>query len=320
MTRIVLCLLLLAAGHQVAADKAQPVTLETFMRRAGYYPVRLQERDLKLHAEGTINGTKAQMLVDSGWSITAVSHRHAKELPSLGTLGKRVKDSFLGELSHTNWHVVSQLGLGEAFFLNQPVQVRDLKIGSHQEHAAVLGCDFLFRNHCVLDPGGLTLFVRGTNPPPQVEAALVGSLRQSGFVEVPLTVSEQMVFRIEAEISGSPVQLAVDTGSFFNTLDREVARRLKLKTKPTSLAVRGVDRRGTDKVNHARVESFRLGGVEFGRTDILVFEHEDWGIGEESTHAHDFEGLLGLPWMLQQRVILDYHGKRMWLVPDVDRR
>ena len=298
------------------AAGAEPVTLETFMRRAGYHPVRLQERDFQLLAKGTLDGRPATMLVDSGCSLTTVNLRQGQHLPDLGTLGARITACLVPSITE----LLFALGLGDAVFLNQRVRVWSLKLGGPGEFGALLGCDFLFRNHCVLDPAGRMLLVRGTSPPPEVEAALLGSLRQSGFVEVPLTVSEELLFLIEAEVAGKAVKLCVDTGAFFTALDRDVARRLKLGTEPTRLAARGVGGRRVERVEFARVESFRLGGVEFGRVGLMVFELEKWGVGEEATHAHDFHGLLGLPWMLQQRVILDYHGKRIWLYPDAGRR
>ncbi|HMO65749.1 MAG TPA: hypothetical protein PKE47_11125, partial [Verrucomicrobiota bacterium] len=72
------------------AAGAEPVTLETFMRRAGYHPVRLQERDFQLLAKGTLDGRPATMLVDSGCSLTTVNLRQGQHLPDLGTLGARI--------------------------------------------------------------------------------------------------------------------------------------------------------------------------------------------------------------------------------------
>lgn len=319
MMRCVPASLLLAGwmAFQLTTASAQPVTLETFLRGAGYYSVRLQEGEFGLLAKAKVNGKRAALAVDSGCPITTLSPPLGGKLPTLGTLNVRLKDSHLGELSHPNLHVISRLGLGEAIFLNQPAVVMP---GRRADAGGSLGSDFLLRQHCVLDTAGLRLFVRGTNPPPEVESALQLSLRQSGFMEVPVTFSNPLVCHVDAEVNGTPVRLGLKTGSPFTAFEQRLADRLGLDGEPVKLAVRGVGDVRLDALKSARVDSLRLGGVEFGPVDILTIGLDTLGVRVEAKPEDDVQGLLGLPWMLQQRVILDYHGKRLWLYPDASRR
>lgn len=319
--RSYLCLLLaLAAGTAVAADK--PATIESFLQRLGYFPIPLFHQDNHLYVDGELNGAKARFFVDSGWSLSAVDEARADKLPRVGEGVAGVKDSFLGELTGTNWHLVQRLEIAGAQFLNQPVRLRRLASRTGKIPAsAVLGCDFLFRNFALIDFQERRLFVRGSGPPSAHRQALEESLRRSGFGRAELTVSPALAFTAAGRIGDEQVPLVVDTGGVWSILDKEVARRLGLKLHPSHYKIGGVAARRMESLSVARLETFGLGGTTLKEFEFGVADLAQWRLGEgRGDEAEVAAGVLGADFLAYHRALLDFHGKAMWFLPEADDR
>src|SRR5438046_805665 len=148
------------------ADNGAGSSLEDYLKRVGYLPIELKkgEHD-KLLAEGVLAGKKRLFLVDTGWTRTALDEGAARGLKSLGELGVTLEDSFWGKLSDPAIVLMDKLTLGSAQFLNQPARVANLRMDFISvEFDGVLGPDFFFRNHCLIDFFGNRLYVRSSRP------------------------------------------------------------------------------------------------------------------------------------------------------------
>src|SRR5438309_7364790 len=202
--------------------------LEDYLKRVGYLPVVLRkgEHD-KLLAEGMLVRKKRLFLVDTGCTRTALDEGAARGLKSLGELGVTLEDSFFGELSDPTIVLMDKLTLGRAQFLNQPARVTKLRmdyifVGSD----GVLGCDFFFRNYCLIDCFDRRLYVRGAKPSDDTTSAMETTLRASGFTDVPIGVKYGLT--VDAKANGEASKLLVATGITFSSLERALAKRLGL--------------------------------------------------------------------------------------------
>src|SRR5437773_5057839 len=156
-----------------AGKPARP-DLEKYLQRIGYEPILLErDEDNHLTVRALLDGRKRNFMVDTGWAMTTVSKATVRRLKTLGELGVKLEDSFLGTLSDSSMVLMEKLTLGPADFLNQPAEAMKLNMeGRSFGHDGVLGCDFLVRNQCLIDCLDKRLYVRGDKAPVEVLAAL----------------------------------------------------------------------------------------------------------------------------------------------------
>src|SRR5579862_1283726 len=94
----------------------------------------------------------------------------------------------------------------------------------------LLGVEFLNDYAAVIDYGSAKLFLldRTHEPTPTSAAERARLLKNAGYVELPLTLRENGLPDVTAEINGQPFVLLVDTGAQKVTVDESLADRLKL--------------------------------------------------------------------------------------------
>ena len=327
---------LLAASFALAfvARAAQPgdgagSSLEDYLKRVGYLPIELKRgQQDKLLAEGVLAGKKRLFLVDTGWTRTALDEGAARGLKSLGELGVTLEDSFWGKLSDPTTVLMDKLTLGRAQFLNQPARVTQLRmdyifVGSD----GVLGCDFFFRNSCLIDCFDRRLYVRGAKPSDDVTSAMAATLRRSGFTDIPIEAKYGLT--VDAKVNGEASKLLVDTGFTFSSLDSALAKRLGLAAvkhdtaevgslipKEWSTKMIGIGKVGAHKMWVTKLKALEVGSLQWTNVHVGVTDLKNWGLAEPGSRREEVQGILGREFLTARGALIDYHTHKLWFRPE----
>jgi predicted aspartyl protease len=311
MLALVLLVAVCAVGGE--ANSQGRVSLEAFFKRLGYDSVPLKrDRNNHLVVRGELDGKTRTFTIDTGWSATSVDKSVARKLKKLGE--RQLEDSFLGTI--TNGDVVlMNFKLGAAGFTNQPANTRSLAAGGGDMGDCILGCDFLFRNFCVIDCREQRLYFRGAEPPDKVQQTLQESLRHSGFHQVPLTSRPFLMMKVDAKANHQPVQLLLDTGFPWTAFDSSKVKRLHLRKEPTPVKLVGVGKIGEAWLDRGILKSLELGDLSFKNVDVGIADLSGWGVGEPGLAIQDLDGLLGAEILAANRGLIDCHDSKLWLQP-----
>lgn len=310
-----LAFILIACSPASAAEQRNGHSLENYLKRLGYEPIPLKrDHDNHLFLYGEINGKSRRIGVDTGCSVTRVDSTAARKLKTLGQLGVELEDSFLGRI--TNGDVcLMRVKLGSALFTNQPAWALSLDAGGQYVGDCILGCDFLFRNFCLIDCLNQKLYVRGIEPSAKAEEALKESLRVSGFHEIKLLQTSALVMTVAGKADGEPIKLLLDTGAPWLLLDSKQERRLHIERRSTNTHVDGIGKIGSAQLYRTQLKSLELGDLSLRRVDVGVADLSGWKIGDSKLPLRDVDGILGADFLAYNRALIDYHGLKLWLQP-----
>lgn len=310
-----LALNLIACSPGATAEQRTTHSLESYLKRLGYEPIPLKrDRANHLYLDGEINGKGRRIEIDTGCGFTCVDTSMARKLPTLGTMGGELADSFLGRITNANARLMS-VKLGSAVFTNQPAWAVNLDAKGHYLGACILGCDFLFRNFCLIDCLDQRLYVRGSEPPAMAEEALRESLRTGGNHEIRLRRISGLGLIIAGNVHGEPIKLLLDTGAPWLIIDSKQQKRLHIERYSTGTQVAGVDKIGSVPLYRTQLKSLELGNLSLKNVDVGVADLSGWKIGDSKFPLADVDGLLGADLLAYNRALIDYHGLRLWLQP-----
>jgi predicted aspartyl protease len=313
---LLIATLLVAVSIRCVAGETQlKPSLENYLKGIGYEPIPLnrnEQNDLVARAE--LHGKQRSLVVDTGWSLTTLDKGVARKLKTLGELNLKLEDSFLGTITNPAI-VLMDLKLGRAVFTNQPARVESLQFGGRWVGDGVLGCDFLFRNYCLIDCLSRRLYVRGAAPPLEIRNALEESLRRSGYHEVDLSREFNLVLTFEAKANDQPLRLLVDTGAVYSLLDDGQVKRLGLRPRAKPMKVVGVGKIGSQWLDVARLKSLQLGDLMRSDIDFGVADLRNWGVSEPGREMHDVHGILGADQLMLNGALIDCHRLKLWLQP-----
>lgn len=305
--------LLLIAHSVLAADQGTGHSLDNYLKRLGYDSIPLKyDHDNHLLVTGQIDGKNRDFLVDTGCTFTIVDSDIARKMKTLGSLGVQLEDSFLGTITNAKTCLMT-VKLGNAVFANQPARSKALNAGGHSDSDCILGCDFLFRNFCLIDCTSHKLYVRAVEPPKKAQEALEGSLSQSGFHEIKLQPTSHLVMTVSGSANGRPVKLILDTGGAFTTIDTKQMNRLGIEKQLTRTQVSGIGKIGSAWLDRSRLKSFELGEVSFKNLEICVADLSGWKIGKPEEALGDIDGFLCPDLLAYNRGLIDCHGLKLWL-------
>jgi predicted aspartyl protease len=321
-----LTLAFVALAAQAENEPAR--SLDDYLRRVGYMPVALKrgEQD-KLLAEGVLAEKKRLFLVDTGWGKTTLDKNATRGLKSLGELGVTLEDSFLGKLSDPSIVLMDKLTLDRAQFLNQPAKVMDIRMDFMLTgFDGVLGCDFLFRNYCLIDCFTRRLYVRGSKPSDETTSAIEATLRGSGLTSVPIHLKYGLT--VEAKANDERLNLLIDTGSTFSILDTELAKRLGLTPvkhdeawsgsrikKELSAKVVGVGKIGTHRMWVTTLKTLDVGSLQWTNVHFGVTDLKSWGLAEPGNQTEEVQGVFGREMLTARGALVDYHSRKLWFRP-----
>jgi predicted aspartyl protease len=267
---------------------------------------------------------KRVFLVDTGWGRTALNEATARGLKSLGELGLKLDDTFWGTLADPSIVLMDKLRIGPAQFLNQPARVRKLRMDFVSvRFDGILGCDFLFRNFCLIDCVGRRLYVRGSKPAEDVTSAIETSFRRSGFTEVPIVMGHGLT--IDAKVNDELLKMIVDTGSDFTVLDSEFAKRLGLsplkRDDPAlgslikddlSAYLVGVGTIGAHKLRVVTLKQLEVGALQWTNVHVGVVDLKKWESADSRTKGRVVQGLLGREILTTRGALIDCHSRKLW--------
>jgi predicted aspartyl protease len=303
-----------SATGQGAETTPKP-TLESYLVRLGYESIPLEMTEGNhLMVRGVLQGKRRVFLLDTGWSKTTLDRSIARKLKTIGERGGSFEDSILGKLDNRSV-LLLDLQLGQSTFTNQPAVSEKIQSDGQSISDGVLGADFLFRNHCLIDCPRKRLFVRGAAPPKEVRQALEVTLRLSGYQGIALDRDTDLALTVMAKANDHPIRLLVDTGAIYSVLDRSQTRRLSLRTIDTQTRIVGVGRIGSAALHAATLNSLELG--EFTLRDVMfgVTDLSSWGIGGRAESVTDMQGILGADQLFLNGALIDYTGLTLWLRP-----
>ncbi|HTL58254.1 MAG TPA: retroviral-like aspartic protease family protein [Candidatus Limnocylindrales bacterium] len=316
-----------------AADSARAGTLEEYLKGLGYEAAEFERTE---HAQDFVEGAlgdgrKHTFLLDTGWGNTALSKSAARGLKQLNPAA----DSRVQLVdSNTNAEIVlmGKLTLGQVQFLNQPARVEELRADYIRlPFDAVLGCDFLFRNFCLIDCYKHRLYAHKTPPSDEQTRALETTLRLSGFAEVP--IDARFLLTVETEINGQQVRLALDTGAACDEIDDSQLKRLGLTIiksdqattgslipQDMGAAVLGVGSIGRHGLKVTKVNTFRLGSHNWKNLYFGVADLKAWHLAKPGTEGEAVKGLLCQPTLAAHGALIDIARQKLWLRPEKPSR
>lgn len=311
-----------------APPNSKPVTLETYLQQLGYGVIPLKRTEQNhLAVDGELAGKKAVFLIDTGNTFTRLDSKVGSRFKTLAERGIRLEDPNLGEFSETNFVLVDEMKLGTAKFPNQPAHVTALghvatnpyEMSTIAYEDCLVGCDFLLRHHCLLDVGGLKLYVRADKPTTDLRAVLESGLRRSGYHETALIPTGALVELCPARVNGIAIKLLVDSGGVFTLLDDHRGRQsplAKLRVSNTELRHQGTGKLGGTPIYVAEPESFELDGIEMslrkirlGVADLIRFN-----IGRYGSELQNTDGILGAEVLAIIGSLVDLENRRLWFV------
>ncbi len=310
-------LFFLAAPVLLGAPEGKVLSLSEYLVRLGYEPVPLERNDDNgLLVRSEINNRKRTFVVDTGCSATFLHKSLARQYKTVGQLGVKVYDNFLGLISDTNVVVLERLKLGRAEFLNQPAWAEDLN-RLPKRQAGILGADFLARNFCLIDCVAPMLYVRAKPLSKEVRTAMEGSLRNGGFTDVKLDRDNSVCLAVSVGIPGHQARMLIDTGAFWSILDNDAATRMGLRPRPNGWTISGVTREiGRKPLSSVEIPSLEIGDIKLGKVLFGVAELKGWGIGKGGVDTStNIDGLLGPDVLVGSSGLIDTQGLRLWLKP-----
>jgi predicted aspartyl protease len=331
------CLAILVGGclarwwscqQTLASEPPSAASLDGYLKQMAYEGVSLKknERNQPL-IESEINSHHHTLLVDTGCRMTILTPDCAAGLKTLGQLGATLDDTVLGRVTNTSVAVIDKLVMGRGQFLNQPALVERLDLDYMRlQFEGILGLDFFFRNFCLIDCYRRKVFLRGARPSEQQLAAMVESLRRSGFIGVPLKLEHLLT--VDARIEDQPIRLLVDTGDSVSVLDQSQARRFNLTSVKWDDAAQGslirqdisgnllgLGRIGSHRVWLTRLSTFQIGPKSWTNLTYGVANLSDWGLSKPGSPEAHSQGIFGNDLLHGHGAVIDFCNLKLWFRP-----
>lgn len=306
---------LLSAVTVESANPTHPGRLAEQVEKLGYRTVVLQgSGSSQPTAQAVFADTKLSLLVDSGWSVTALDERVARDWKTAAQTGARIGDALFRRMDPASVVVLENLHLGSTTFPAVPMLLRSLKRGSGLRQDGVLGGDFLGRNFSLFDCGGRRLHVREFGLIRESREVLESFLRAKGYEAIGLRNTGALVFACEVKIAGQTVNLLVDTGAAATVIDQDSANRLGLDPDDKrGRAIRGAGRIGSSWLYQTQIGSLGLGGITLTNLTIGVSDLSRWGIAGDGSRIEGVDGLMGMDVLGRSQAVIDYQGGKLWV-------
>lgn len=309
----------LCRGAEDAASRKTPVTFEQFLKSCGYTPLVLESDEGKLFIRGVIRDRKYRFLVDTGCTLTALDPRVSNGLKTLRALNAQFDDPFIKDCNPEDIVVLDQLKLGGAEFRNQPAQVLKLQFDYKQAlERGILGNDFFYRYHVLIDYSTERLWICATAPPASIQDGLATVLKRNGFIDIPLDLEFHSGITCKGLVEGKELNFVIDTGAPWTVLDRDWSKPLQLKrpTRPMEIDMVGIGSVGSHDVKEAQLSWLQLGGLSLTNVYVGIADLSAWGMSNGGKVRPDVHGLLGAETLASGGAVIDYSSRKLWL----DRR
>ncbi|SFD18310.1 aspartyl protease family protein [Massilia yuzhufengensis] len=266
----------------------------------GKLPLRYSGPSLEITTEGTINGTPAELLVDTGAYATVLTRtgteRRGIRLYATGRHASGVGGSSPLYASIVNEFIVGPVRAGRS---NMPVLG---SFGDTPSYDGILGAPFLFQTdlEISLATRQLTFFV-----PKGCGGVFLGYWGQD-VQEVPLRRhnEDHMNPHFFVRINGKELEAMIDTGAAFSMITGDAARRAGI-----ALDAPGVER-GTDIVgvgSHAANRWFVKTRFQIGEETV---ENADMAVENSGLNSADV--ILGADFLRAHRVLFAMSQNKLY--------
>jgi predicted aspartyl protease len=291
------------------------ISLEA-LRRDGYGVVELNRPQPNvLTVSATINGRKARLIVDTGWSgegIT-VSDDYGSVLRSpvqgVNRLGRSVSGRVLGGFKKG---VADTVLLGNVQMRQVPITFGAIGSLQHSYNRrdiradGFIGSGFLSTCSGIIDLHNLVLYLR---PPGTGRRAVIGgAMKAQGLAEVPFHIAQANCL-VAVEINGAPGVMFVDTGATLAGVDERFVPQMKSKMRSSRIMT--IDAAGIEAQSKLTdLRSFRIAGVNVRAPDLRIgrFAFYDASRGKVI-------GLLGMDILGRNGTIIDFSQKKLYFYP-----
>jgi len=264
-------------------------------------PVRYTGPHLNLTIEGRIDGTPADMLIDTGAATSALT-RTATERRGLSLQSTDVRARGIGGVSRVYSTRVKEFRAGTGSITNSRVRVLG-DFGTAPSFEAILGAPFLLQGDLEISLATREIkFFKPTN----CESAYLAYWHQDA-VEIPFRWDSTRRSNPEFKVlvNGKEVTAVIDSGAGATVMTRRAARTagLQLDTPGAERSgeVTGV---GSERIAHW---STTLGTLQIGRETIHNAE-----VGVIDTDDLDVDLLLGADFLRSHRVLFAMSQKKLY--------
>jgi hypothetical protein len=286
------------------------------LRRDGYGVVTLDRPEPNtLTVLTTINGRKARLMVDTGWSGEGITVK--------ADYGKVVRSPVQGVknfgLSAGGWSmgtfqkgVAEQVSMGNVQMRNVPIYFGT--IGSLQRSytrgnmnvVGYLSSGFLATCSAIIDLHNLRLYLR---PPGTGRRAVISqAMKARGLAEVPFTYVHGNCL-VEVEINGARSAMFLDTGAYVAGVDERFLPQMQAKARAARAIA--VDAAGVERhTKLTNLRSFKIGRFNVRAPDLRITK-----FGFYDMTRGKVVGLLGMDILGKNGTIIDFGQKKIYFYP-----
>lgn len=306
--------LLVLAGtlSLIVTNLTAQVNLE-ILRREGYGVANIkQPRPNDLVVEGSVNGRRVSLVLDTGFGEHGVS----LDSSFTGTLGtkpvesKEFRQTATGKKVTFKKAVAQSFSVGNVLMKDVPIHFGIFQGLRESEIRRIIGADgylgsgFLRTCSAIVDLLNKRLYLR---PPGTGRRVMLGpALKSAGLSETSfLQVGDSNCF-VDVEINGVASKMIIDTGASLSTIDGQFAKQIK--ANPYRSNLRFIDVAGVQKeTDRVPIASFKIGGISLHITDL-----ELGGIETYNSSKGKVIGVLGLDILGQYWSIIDFGQQKLY--------
>jgi len=336
MIAALLCAMPAFAQNPPTKPESAPATassaMETALIRDSYEVVQLKRdrKTFRLFLSCKANGRSLQLLVDTGANKNSLSTDVAKEMQLGPTQDSTVvagNTVHKVQLARCKDFKVGGLPASEVeLLLTDDSASRELLT---KEGAMVfdgqIGAEWLTRYSCVIDFATSRLYCldpakKAARPAARgKDSSIRRELTRNGYDAVNL-----IVYKATSELltdctaNGTPIHLMLDTGATYTSIDEEIAKRLKVTTKESSLIMKTTGT-NTIKIRTALLDSLVIGNLSLVNPDIFVM---DFSVRRQQAKANGgvaLEGLLGAMSLYLWSAVIDFRDSALYFIEPLKR-
>jgi predicted aspartyl protease len=310
LQRLPICVVLLMirpAGAQQPANSGEG-SLRAFFTSEGFGGAPLQRRfGNHLFVATTINNKRTALMIDTGSPHTLISK------DSVGTLGlsvqktnARVGRAFGLTYEHFGVSKATTVTMGNCTLTNVPVAIADQSDMNYYSRLPHL--DGLFGAHemrnfgAVIDCARQMLYISPRGPNSGTSQKLAAFLTSRGFTRVPLRLTSDHHFEVEAAVNGHPARLIVDTGAGTTLLAKEFAVASGVVPAALPIAADAGDGRVV-QMSGGDVKELAIGDFKITNAEVEM--------AKVATGAN--AGLLGEEYLTWNFAVIDVGGMSLFL-------
>jgi predicted aspartyl protease len=173
----------------------------------------------------------------------------------------------------------------------------------------VMGGRYLKDYSAVIDCARLKLYLLD---PAHRAKKLTKAMKQGGYVDVPLTLNENGLLDVKAEVDGRPMLLFLDTGDPTTiSLDPSSAKQAKLAIKESKDKISALG--GSLAIGQAKIGRLAVGGLT-GATDAQVIDYSPCNATRKAYGAPACDGTLGGRFLNRYAAVIDYAQQKLYLL------